>query len=103
MLCKEKDLKAVSANSVMGLLNGDSNYADILNVLKNGNSKQAQYLFKFLDGLGLQFETNESPSIAFLLDELTLDIKKKQFTIPQFSLRLAGVKTDEMVEKHSTD
>ena len=82
----------------MGLLNGDSNYAEILNVLKNGNSKQAQYLFKFLDGLGLQFETNDSPSIAFLLDELTLDIKKKQIT-PQFSLRLAGVKTDEMVEK----
>lgn len=95
---QEKDLKAVSTNSVMGLLNGNGNYNHILKLLKDGNSKQAQYLYQFLDGLGLSLEANDSPVAALLLDELTLDAKKKQIT-PQFSLRLAGVKTDEMVKK----
>lgn len=95
---QEADLKAVSTNSVLGVLNGNSNFSQILNVLKADNSKQAKFLFQFLDSLDLNYESIGAPVVALLLDELTLDKKRKQIT-PQFSLKLGGVKTNELVRK----
>jgi hypothetical protein len=95
---KVTDLKAVSMDSAIGLLNSNSNYESLVDILEKEDDKKANHLVKYLASMNFKSTDSGQSGFGLIFHGFDLDTEKKKIT-PQFSMRLGGATAHELAQQ----